>query len=1309
VTPERWQQVKDIFDGAVECSPTSRMAYIRERCGDDEEMRREVESLLASDKRTGSLLNNPLIEMGTGVSAPSDLGAASPVQNDSFGPYVPVRVLGEGGMGTVYLARQQQPIRREVALKVVKLGMDSRQVLERFEIERQALARMDYPNVARVLDAGTSERGRPYFVMEYVDGLPITQYCDGKTLSTRERLQLFILVCKALQHAHKKGIIHRDVKPSNVLVTEVDGKPVPKVIDFGVARATEQRSAERDVFTLSGQLIGTPEYMSPEQASLDSRDIDTGTDVYSLGVVLYELLVGVLPLDIKSLRKLALGEVLRAIRETPVPKPTARITQMGTAAEGLALRRKTDPGQLKRELAGDLDSIVMKAIEKDPHCRYASASEFAADIERYLMDEPVLAGPPDRVYRIRKFIVRYRLYVGAVVSILFCLLLGLAVSTAMYFKVQRQSDIARQQSYVANIAAADLHLRSNEIAKARHRLLSCPKDLRRWEWRHLFLKTDFSLATLYTLGDFDEERSGGYSHANTLPMTFSADGSRIYASTTHTLYSWDAATFLPTARWSGFGSILAVAPHAEKILSKVYTTREEETDHTLRIFDPLSRRLIATFPRHHDGVTAAAFSPDGSRVVTGDRLGVLFLWDAGSGRALRSLTRSAKGVIAVAFSQDGKRIVAAFSDNTVLLWDAATGVTVTTRGGVGDGGNIVALAFSPDSKRVAVSVDTSMRLFEASSGRLQLEINDFDWPIQSLAFTSDGTRILAGTEEGVVQIRNVDSGRPVANLVGHEFAVYAIAFHPGGQILTADPSTIRVWNPSSFAGVKTLLHPEGRLTSIALDPNGRFVASESPVSVRLWDTSSGRLLFVLRPGEWKTFGDRSITFSPDSTYLAFRSSLCTIKIWDIISGSQIRAFEGCAPRGMPWVPNWTPRSEVTLIAFSSDGRRLASESNDGISIWEVATGRLLSKIVLSDVERKQAHKPEVALNFVPDGRIATDTRDGMGQEPLPGPVVKVWHLESGKLLVATERSPGHPLGSPRGMSSQSAPVGASENFEWMWSREVVYSQDGIIAFHSAGRRVFGAFERHTGVSSALVDRSNLVQIWDADSGEPLLLLHGHREPIVSIALSADGSRLASGDIGGTVKVWDTQSAYDPEAESLVQSLFSKLYFAHDVTEKLRTDPGLSESIRKNALLLVQQQGEHDLSGHFQAAWQAAKAPGAGHVVYELALRRARVACELAPWDSEVFVVQGAVQYRLGAYRDAISSLLHATELRVRPSITNLAFQAMTYHALGKTDKARFALAEAKRLLESPDTTTAPLEEPERVVTEARSVVESVDR
>ena len=449
MTPERWQLVKDIFDCALEHSPESRLAYIRERCGDDEELRCEVESLLSSDDETGSLLDNPLLETVADAVAAFRYSDQSTPPDDSFGPYVPMRILGEGGMGTVYLALQQEPIRREVALKVVKLGVNGRQVLERFEIERKALAMMDHPNIARVFDAGTSGSGRPYFVMEYVDGVAITQYCDRKSLGTRERLELFVQVCQALQHAHRKGIIHRDVKPSNILVAEVDGRPTPKVIDFGIARATEQRDVERESFTLAGQILGTPEYMSPEQANLDSRDIDTGTDVYSLGVVLYELLVGALPLDVRAMRKLALAEILRAIRETPVPKPTVRITQMGAAAEELARRRGAGPGQLKRELSGDLDWIVMKAIEKDRHCRYGSASEFAADIERYLKNEPVLAGEPGRIYRARKFVRRHKLTVGTTALVAASLVIGIVMSTW-------QAEVARMQQHRAELRSQEV-------------------------------------------------------------------------------------------------------------------------------------------------------------------------------------------------------------------------------------------------------------------------------------------------------------------------------------------------------------------------------------------------------------------------------------------------------------------------------------------------------------------------------------------------------------------------------------------------------------------------------------------------------------------------------------------------------------------------------------------------------------------------------------------------------------------------------------------------------------------------------------
>jgi serine/threonine protein kinase/Tol biopolymer transport system component len=329
------------------------------------------------------------------------------LESNAFGPYQILRVLGEGGMGTVYLAQQTQPIRRQVALKVIKPGIDTRQILARFENERQALALMNHPNIASVYDAGT-DNDRPYFVMEYIDGVPISEYCDIHRLSTKERLELFIPVCHAVLHAHQKGVIHRDIKPSNVMVMEKDGRPIPKVIDFGIARAIDQRALESQMFTNFGQFVGTPEYISPEQADVVTNDIDTTSDVYSLGVLLYELLVGTLPFPLAKLREAGLAELLRIIREEEAPTLLSKLTEMGENATAVAERRRTDPASLRRQLMGDLNWIVLKAVEKDRHRRYLSVSDLAADILRYLEDQPVQASPPSRVYRARKFVRRHR-------------------------------------------------------------------------------------------------------------------------------------------------------------------------------------------------------------------------------------------------------------------------------------------------------------------------------------------------------------------------------------------------------------------------------------------------------------------------------------------------------------------------------------------------------------------------------------------------------------------------------------------------------------------------------------------------------------------------------------------------------------------------------------------------------------------------------------------------------------------------------------------------------------------------------------
>jgi len=351
--------------------------------------------------------------------------ARAPTGVDDFGRYQIVRPIGEGGMGTVYLAEQREPVRRCVAMKVVKLGMDTSQVLARFANERQALAMMDHPNIARIFDAGATAKGRPYFVMEYIEGVAITQYCDDKRMTVGRRLELFLAVCRAVQHAHQKGVIHRDLKPSNVLVTEQEGTPLPKVIDFGIAKATDKWAVENTLLTQFGQMVGTPEYASPEQAEVMTGNVDETSDVYSLGVLLYELLIGTVPFDTARLRQAGLAEMLRIIREEEAPPLSRKLSAMGAAAAGIAAHRQTDPGSLRRLVDGDLNWITMKALEKVRERRYASVAELAADIQRHIEDRPVLASSPGRLYRARKFLRRNMPAVlGTIAGIAFVVLGG---------------------------------------------------------------------------------------------------------------------------------------------------------------------------------------------------------------------------------------------------------------------------------------------------------------------------------------------------------------------------------------------------------------------------------------------------------------------------------------------------------------------------------------------------------------------------------------------------------------------------------------------------------------------------------------------------------------------------------------------------------------------------------------------------------------------------------------------------------------------------------------------------------------------
>jgi serine/threonine protein kinase/tetratricopeptide (TPR) repeat protein len=417
---------EEILQAAVEKNtPGERAAYLDSACGADAALRALVEGLLQAHDDAGSFLEQPLFEPGLTVDEPRRPEKPGTV----IGPYKLLEQIGEGGFGVVFMAEQEQPIRRKVALKVLKPGMDTHQVIARFEAERQALALMDHPNIARVLDAGATASGRPYFVMELVKGMPITAFCDESHFRPAQRLELFADVCQAVQHAHQKGVIHRDIKPSNVLVTLHDGVPVVKVIDFGIAKALAQRLTDKTLFTGFAQMIGTPLYMSPEQAALSGLDVDTRSDIYSLGVLLYELLTGTTPFDEKRLRAVGYDEWRRIIREEEPPKPSTRISTLGQAATTMSTQRQSDPRRLSKLFRGELDWIVMKALDKDRNRRYETASALAADVERYLHDEPVQACPPSVGYRLKKLVRRHKGKVAAGLAMLALLLAGAAVST----------------------------------------------------------------------------------------------------------------------------------------------------------------------------------------------------------------------------------------------------------------------------------------------------------------------------------------------------------------------------------------------------------------------------------------------------------------------------------------------------------------------------------------------------------------------------------------------------------------------------------------------------------------------------------------------------------------------------------------------------------------------------------------------------------------------------------------------------------------------------------------------------------------
>jgi serine/threonine protein kinase len=629
-------RIQAVFLLAVEAADVPLRAQLLEReCGADIELRQRVEALLAAHNASGGVLDRAFVSPLTTVDQPRLLERPG----SRIGPYKLLQQLGEGGMGVVFLAEQLEPVRRKVAIKVIKPGMDTHRVVARFEAERQALALMDHPNIARVLDAGATDSGRPYFVMELVKGLPITKYCDQERLTPQERLRLFMPVCQAVQHAHQKGIIHRDLKPSNILIALYDGTPVPKVIDFGIAKATGGKLTDLTLFTEVGHAIGTWEYMAPEQAELNNLDIDTRADIYALGATLYELLTGSPPFTRQQLRNAAFEEMLRMIREVEPPKPSSKLS-LSEELPSLATKRKLEPAKLSRMMRGDLDWIVMKCLEKERDRRYETANSFAADIQRHLHGEAVHAVPPSAIYRLRKFARKNRALLTTAAAFAVLLVTAAAVSGRLAMKAHDAEDAAEDRRMQAERSAREAEANLDYALRASQRIQDARVDA---EVRNLSLQVDLNLAEILT-----DRRVGLLRLAQPMTARIGPIETPIPATATdgmelrfdenpefRSLREFVTAVVLFAGQ--DYGQLLPPVTHDGHEVTRLWCSPDCRllltlgADATARTWETLTGRQIAILRKGNERVVNCGISDDGKTMFTEDEAGIARFFESQGG------------------------------------------------------------------------------------------------------------------------------------------------------------------------------------------------------------------------------------------------------------------------------------------------------------------------------------------------------------------------------------------------------------------------------------------------------------------------------------------------------------------------------------------------------------------------------------------------------------------------------------------------------------------------------------------------------
>ena len=1091
------QRVKEIFEAALDFPSGERERLLADLCADDGFVRAEVEALLVAHAESdGFLAGSPLDQLAI------DRAPTVELIGRRIGVYELQGEIGQGGMATVYLAeRTDDEFSQQVALKLVSPSLNAVEITRRFKQERQILASLDHPNIARLLDGGTTEEGWPYLVMEYIAGQPITDYCRERSLPLVERLRLFQSVCAAVAYAHRNLVIHRDIKPSNILVTE-DG--TAKLLDFGIAKVFAPDSASKARQTVTGLHPMTPEYASPEQ--LREETVATTTDVYSLGVLLYELLVGAHPFDLKNL---PLHEISRIVCEEEPTPPSAKTGQFGK----LSYPAAENPS---RRLRGDLDNIALKSLRKDARQRYQTVEEFSQDISRHLAGETVNARPATLRYRTGKFIKRHKAQLTLVLVIMLALFGLLAREVQLRRRVEDQNLKQRRQLYSAQMQQALQHWEDGNLAQMRETLTawqpqSGAEELRGFEWGYLWRLLNSESHNIELQGGIrtlalspDGKVIGAGMDNRTAVLCDSQTGQKLATLGGHNelirgiafspdgklLATCDAIGITRLWEIAGKREILQVSGHGKNIVHAVAFSPDSKTfatagrDGVAKLWSSETGKELVAFKSDSAGVRAIVFSPDGRTIFTGSDDTAIRCWEVATGRERKVLKGFPVDVVSLVVTPDGKYLVASGSDPEIKMWNLATGKII--RAFTGHTDHVWRLAVSPDGKTLASgSVDRTVRLWEIASGREIDRIKGHDLEVSFLAFTPDGRRLITGDHRQLKLWEMNDLPQSRILRVPSQCKIEAISLSTDGKWLATGefisggsckpPAKISIWEMES-AKVKLAVPVEGNITGLSFLPL-RDLLSYSDISglAGILDTESGQkiaqftgyqTMSVLRKGYGSIAPIRSLSVAPDGRLIATGSEKNMVKLWTP-DGREVRTLLG------PGGATEADGHSVHATTFSHDGRKLAIGGFDpGVAIFDPASGQTLSRLA--------GHRGTIlTIKFSPDDRmIATAGEDNL---------LKIWDAADGRLL-KTLKGHGHYV--------------------------------NVLAWTPDGNRLVSAGKDKT------------IIIWNVALGMEVLTLNGHSDSITSLAFSRDGSLMVSAGWDGVARLW--RATMDAEVRAHIQ-------------------------------------------------------------------------------------------------------------------------------------------------------------------------------